>query len=90
MEVWVQSQGSPYWMCCGHNVTRDTFFSDYVKFLLVITVLLIIHIVSSVTLVWLTEPSEAAFQQMYCHTTMRIKKNVVRYIVSVSLHSVTW
>jgi hypothetical protein len=28
------------------------------------------------------------FQQMYCHPTLRIKKNVVRYIFSVGLHPV--
>ena len=48
MKVWVRFQGSPCWMCCGHNDTRDTFFSDYVKFLLLITILLMIHIASSV------------------------------------------
>jgi len=48
MEVWVQFQGSPCWMCCGHNDTRDTFFSDYFKFLPLITILFMIHIASSI------------------------------------------
>jgi len=48
MEVWVRFQDSPCWMCSGYNGMRDTFFSDYVKFLLLITILLMIHIASSV------------------------------------------